>query len=177
MLRLILLLWTIYSNNPNLRASDPHSEIPSLNYFLSLSIDLFCSALGKLLFLTFDTKFYRDVPSIIYNGSITFPLDFDILLPSESHTKGWSNTSLKGNYFTSQRDIITILATQKNRISWPVSKIEFGKNYLKSLCYLFGHFRGEKGKSPELNQVSNTSGSWCNYISSLEIPSLASAFV
>jgi len=88
---------------------------------------------------------------------MTFPLDFDILFPYESQTNGWSKTYLKGIFPVSQRDIITILATQKNNISCPVYKIWFGKNVLKSGCSASGHFKGENGNSPELNHVSNTS--------------------
>ena len=51
-------------------------------------MDLACYPLGKLLFLIFDIRFSSEVPSITSKGSITFPLDFDILFPSESQTKG-----------------------------------------------------------------------------------------
>jgi len=50
-------------------------------------------------------------------GSITLPLDLDILPPASSHTIGCKKTYLKGNLSVSSRDIITIRATQKNKIS------------------------------------------------------------
>lgn len=92
--------------------------------------ELSCSPLAKLLFLTLVIKLSNEVPSIIYNGSMTLPLDFDILFPYESQTIGCNNTYLKGTLSVSQSDIITILATQKNKISCPVYKIEFGKKAL-----------------------------------------------
>lgn len=117
MFKLILLLCTIYESKPNLRASEPHTGIPSANSCFSLRIDASCSPLGRLLLLTLLIRLQSCVPSIISSGSITLPLDLDILLPSESHTSGCKRTSLKGNLSVSQRDIITILATQKKSIS------------------------------------------------------------
>jgi len=46
---------------------------------------------------------------------------------------------LKGNFSKSNSDIKTILATQKKRISAPVSKMELGKKALKSGFSSFGH--------------------------------------
>jgi hypothetical protein len=86
------------------------------------------------------------------------------LFPSESHTIGCKNTVLNGSLSVSHKLIITILATQKKRISCPVSRIEFGKNCLKSKLSVLGHPRIENGNNPELNQVSNTSSSWAIYI-------------
>jgi hypothetical protein len=42
------------------------------------------------------------------------------LFPSLSQTNGWSKTSLNGALSVNQYDIITILATQKNKMSLPV---------------------------------------------------------
>ncbi|CAB4763879.1 unannotated protein [freshwater metagenome] len=52
----------------------------------------------------------------------------------------------------------TIRATQKNRMSYPVTKTLVGKNFAKS-SVLSGQPSVEKGQSPEENQVSKTSGS------------------
>ena len=159
MLRFILRPWAMYAISPNRRASDPHSDIPWGNSLCIFSIDFFFSPSGNVLFFILLTKFSNPVPSMISNGSITFPLDFDILFPSESHTIGWRRISLNGSLSVSHNDIMTILATQKNNISWPVYKTELGKKALKSGCSSFGHLTGEKGNSPELNHVSSTSWS------------------
>ena len=54
---------------------------------------------------------------------------------------------------------MTILATQKNNISYPVSKTEFGKKVLKSKESVFGQSKQENGNNALLNHVSNTSSS------------------
>jgi hypothetical protein len=51
-------------------------------------------------------------------------------------------------------------ATQKKRISQPVSRMVLGKNALRSTESSLGHPRVEKGKSPEENHVSSTSLSY-----------------
>jgi hypothetical protein len=58
----------------------------------------------------------------------------------------------------SSKDIITILATQKNKISYPVSSNYPGKNDFKS-AVCFGQPMVAKGNKPELNHVSKTSSS------------------
>lgn len=58
------------------------------------------------------------------------------------------------------RYIHTIRATQKNRMSIPVSSRVVGKNALKSSWSTSGQLNTENGNSPELNQVSSTSSSW-----------------
>jgi len=65
-------------------------------------------------------------PSMTSTGSITFPKDLLIFLPYASLTIGCRNTVLKGNWSVNKNPIMTILATQKNNISCPVSNIELG---------------------------------------------------
>ncbi len=130
MLRLMLVPWTMYANKPNLKASEPHSEIPCGNSCFNFLTEVSCYPFDKLLSLIFLIKLSRLVPSMIYKGSITLPLVLDILFPSLSQTIGWSKTSLKGALSVSQNDIMTILATQKNKISLPVYNIWFGKKAL-----------------------------------------------
>lgn len=101
----------------------------------------------------------KEHPSIISIGSITFPFDFDIFSPFSALTILWSKTVLKGTYPVSIKLIIAILATQKNNISYPVSKIVFGNNSLYSGSFSFGHPAQEKGNKAEENQVSRTSSS------------------
>lgn len=139
-------------------------------------MEVSCSPLGRLLVLTLLMRLSRVVPSMISRGSITLPRDLDILFPYESQTRGCRRTSLKGILPVSQTDIITMRATQKKRISWPVSRSWLGKKVLKSRCSVSGHFRGEKGKRPELNQVSSTSPSCSTSIYSLGSPNNFSAF-
>ena len=55
-------------------------------------------------------------------GSITFPRDFDIFLPSLSRTMACKYTSVNGSLSVSCRPIMTMRATQKNKISNPVSR-------------------------------------------------------
>src|SRR4051794_124029 len=57
------------------------------------------------------------------------------------------------------RPIIIIRATQKKMMSCPVSITEVGYHVSSSLVFS-GQPRVENGHSPELNQVSSTSGSW-----------------
>lgn len=120
----------------------------------------------RLPYFSFLTKFSSGVPSITSSGSMTFPLVLDIFSPFLSHTIGCRKTVLNGNFPVSHRLIITILATQKNRMSCPVYKMLFGKNCLKSGWVSSGQLKTENGKRPELNQVSRTSSSWWRVISS-----------
>lgn len=96
---------------------------------------------------------------MISKGSITFPKLLLIFLPSASLIIGCKNTSLKGKVSHKINDIITILETQNDKISCPVSKIEFGKNAFKSGFYSSGHPIVENGNKPEEYQVSKTSSS------------------
>jgi hypothetical protein len=52
-----------------------------------------------------------------------------------------------------------IRATQKKRMSQPVSSMLVGKNFLKSSLSVLGQPRMAMGHRPELNQVSRQSGS------------------
>lgn len=54
---------------------------------------------------------------------------------------------------------MAIRATQKNRISLPVSNTELGKKASKSFDSQLGHSKAEKGSNPEENHVSSTSSS------------------
>ena len=83
---------------------------------------------------------------------------------------------MKGSLSVSKIDIMTILATQKNKISTPVSKILFGKKALKSGFSSFGQPNTENGNKAELNQVSKTSGSYVKVISSFDLLNLIIAF-
>ena len=51
-------------------------------------------------------------------------------------------------------------ATQKKRMSCPVSITCVGKNLARSAASSLGHPRVENGQRPEENQVSSTSSSW-----------------
>ena len=54
---------------------------------------------------------------------------------------------------------MTIRATQKNRMSHPVSSMVEGKNAFRSSADTSGQPRPDMGNNPELNQVSRTSES------------------
>eukprot|EP00878_Enallax_costatus_P044289 GHUV01052751.1.p1 GENE.GHUV01052751.1~~GHUV01052751.1.p1 ORF type:complete len:107 (+),score=9.59 GHUV01052751.1:3-323(+) len=56
------------------------------------------------------------------NGSITLPRDLLILRPLSSRTSPCKYTVWKGDCPVSARPIMIMRATQKNRISWPVSR-------------------------------------------------------
>lgn len=129
-------------------------------YLIALSI----SSFGRLPSFIFYIKFSKEVPSIISSGSITLPRLFDIFFPSLSLINGWRNTYLNGTLSKNSNENYTILATQKKRISQPVSRIVFGKKALKSGWLLLGHPNVENGNNPDENQVSNTSSSWDNLI-------------
>ena len=155
--RLILLVRYIQESRPKRRASDPHSGIPSGNSFSFCFRVLSISSQGRFPSRTLDLRFSRVVPSMISTGSITFPRLLDIFFPSLSLMIGCKNTVLKGSVSMSQQENITIRATQKNRISHPVSRIVLGKNALRSNVYSLGHPRVENGNRPEENHVSRTS--------------------
>lgn len=59
-------------------------------------------------------------------GSITLPTDLDILRPYLSRTIACRYTVLKGSLPVRVSPIMTIRATQKNRMSWPVSRMVLG---------------------------------------------------
>mmetsp|Transcript_29874 Transcript_29874/g.114682 ORF Transcript_29874/g.114682 Transcript_29874/m.114682 type:complete len:231 (-) Transcript_29874:1252-1944(-) len=69
---------------------------------------------------------------------------------------------------------MTILATQKNKMSWPVSNRVVGKKPSRSFVSS-GQPKTEKGKSPEENQVSNTSSSCSKVSSAASTPSFSAA--
>src|SRR3712207_6407326 len=89
---------------------------------------------------------------------MTFPSDFDIFRPSESRIRLWQYTSLKGTFPVRCSDSMIIRATQKNRISQPVSSTDVGKSVRISSVSL-GQPSVLNGQRPELNQVSRLSSS------------------
>ena len=61
-----------------------------------------------------------------FRGSMTFPSDLDIFLPCASRTMACRYTCLNGTFPVSFMPIITMRATQKNMMSWPVSSNDVG---------------------------------------------------
>ena len=111
------LLWFTKLNNEYLNASDPQAGIPFLNLFYIFLTALSFSFLDNIEFFILSTNTSNSQPFMIYNGSITLPNDLDIFLPSSSLTMLCSITSVNGSLSVNIRLIITILATQKNKIS------------------------------------------------------------
>ena len=64
--------------------------------------------------------------SHISSGSMTLPVDLDIFLPSASRTRAWMYTSSKGTLSMKWMPIIIMRATQKNRMSKPVTRQDVG---------------------------------------------------
>lgn len=171
-----MLFQIIYDSNPNLRASVPHSGIPVGNlFFLSYSASLI-SLSGRLESYTFCKSYCKVQLSITSRGSMTFPFDFDILLPFSSLTIGCKKTVLNGSLSQRHKLIMTIRATQKKMMSDPVSKRSPSKNALKSGCSSLGHPIVLKGKRPDENQVSRTSSSCFNQTWSIETLNFFAAF-
>src|SRR4029453_2255033 len=99
--------------------------------------------------------------SIQSSGSTTLPNDFDIFLPCWSRTMPCSATTSNGcSPSIAYSPNIIIRATQKNRMSYPVTSTDVGEN-LSSSAVLSGQPRVENGPTPEENQVSRTPSSWC----------------
>mmetsp|Transcript_8973 Transcript_8973/g.40766 ORF Transcript_8973/g.40766 Transcript_8973/m.40766 type:complete len:212 (+) Transcript_8973:2239-2874(+) len=98
--------------------------------------------------------------SMTLSGSTTLPKDLDILRPFSSRTKPWRKTVWNGSLPVMPYDIMTMRATQKKRMSCPVSITCVGKNLAMSSASSSGHPSVENGQSPEENQVSKTSSSW-----------------
>jgi hypothetical protein len=96
---------------------------------------------------------------------MTFPRDLLIFFPSESLTRGWRKTDLNGIELFKAKLMIVILATQKKRMSLPVSSKELGKREELDF-YSFGQLRVLKGRREEENHVSSTSGSLVIFTSS-----------
>ena len=118
----------------------------------------------KLQYNTHDNTNGTRETKLTSSGSITLPFDLDIFTPSLSRTIACRYTSLKGSWSVNCRDIITMRATQKKRISRPVSSKLPGKNPRKS-GVSSGQPSTEKGKRPLLNHVSSTSSSCCKCMS------------
>ena len=66
---------------------------------------------------------YRSIISI---GSITFPSDFDIFRPCPSRTRPWITALRNGTSPASDIPDMIIRATQRYRISYPVTSTAFG---------------------------------------------------
>ena len=64
--------------------------------------------------------------SMTTTGSATLPFDFDIFWPSASRTIACRYTSRNGTSFMKWIPSIAIRATQKNRMSGPVTSTEVG---------------------------------------------------
>ena len=105
--------------------------------------------------------------SITSSGSTTLPVDLLIFLPLASRTRPCKYTVLNGTLLTTASCIIIIRATQKNKISEPVTKSEVGKKRCIMLFFLSASVLPVQpnvpiGQMPDENQVSNTSGSRVN---------------
>ena len=59
--------------------------------------------------------------AMVLSGFTTLPSDLDIFRPCSSRTSPCRNTVLKGASPVNSRPIMIIRATQKKRMSWPVS--------------------------------------------------------
>mmetsp|Transcript_34107 Transcript_34107/g.77028 ORF Transcript_34107/g.77028 Transcript_34107/m.77028 type:complete len:309 (+) Transcript_34107:948-1874(+) len=175
MSRLMSRPWTVYARRPIRSASAPHLGMPSVSAKSSSKsrFALATSLAGRLPPSTFSHRASSEQPWITSSGSITFPRDLDILRPSLSRTMACRYTSLKGSWSVNASDIITMRATQKKRMSRPVSSRELGKKPCMS-GVSSGQPMVEKGKRPLLNHVSKTSGSCANTTScGLHLRSLA----
>ena len=64
--------------------------------------------------------------SHISSGSTTFPFVFDIFWPFSSRTRPWSTTSSKGARPSNHVPAMIIRATQKKRMSKPVTRTLVG---------------------------------------------------
>ena len=60
------------------------------------------------------------------SGSMTLPLDFDILAPSASRIRALMKTRSNGTFPVKCRPIIIIRATQKKMMSKPVTRVSVG---------------------------------------------------
>ena len=154
----LIELYTMYARRVKRKASVPQGGIPSGNFADCKFKARFFSFSGKFEFANLSSKVYSVHPSVTSRGSITFPFDLDIFYPSSSRTIGWRKTVWNGSLSVKLRDIITIRATQKNRISPPVSSKSPGKKAFISFVSS-GQPIVEIGKNPEENQVSSTSSS------------------
>src|SRR5699024_5687191 len=96
--------------------------------------------------------------SITSSGSIPFPKDLLIFRPSSSSIRPVKNTSLNGTSPICSILENTILITQKNIISYPVTSTSVGKKYSSSLVFS-GQPKVEKGHNADENQVSKVSSS------------------
>ena len=76
---------------------------------------------GELPLVSANRRASAPYMSISSSGSITLPLDLLILTPSGSRISPCRYTVSKGISEVFLRPIIIMRATQKNRMSWPVS--------------------------------------------------------
>mmetsp|Transcript_50096 Transcript_50096/g.123062 ORF Transcript_50096/g.123062 Transcript_50096/m.123062 type:complete len:210 (+) Transcript_50096:214-843(+) len=114
------------------------------------------------------------MPSITHSGSITLPFDLLILRLCASRTMACSITSRNGRRSVRCSDIITMRATQKKRMSWPVSSSCVGKKRSRS-AVRSGQPNTLNGKRPLLNHVSSTSASCATRTRASGTPCLAAA--
>mmetsp|Transcript_16626 Transcript_16626/g.55880 ORF Transcript_16626/g.55880 Transcript_16626/m.55880 type:complete len:268 (+) Transcript_16626:969-1772(+) len=134
--------------------------MPPGNSRFCASLALATSLASRLPASSFAWSSSRRMPPITSRGSITLPSDLDILRPCLSRTMAWRYTSVKGSLSVMAREHMTMRATQKKRMSWPVSRRVVGCHpAFMSRASSSGHPRHEKGKRPEENHVSSTSSS------------------
>src|SRR4029077_17688184 len=96
-------------------------------------------------------------------GSSPVPLDLDIFSPPDVRTSACKYTAWNGTLLVKWMPSMIIRATQKNKMSYPVIIKLVGYYFAKSAVFA-GHPSVEKGHSPELNQVSRTSGSCSRFV-------------
>src|SRR4029077_4265555 len=96
-------------------------------------------------------------------GSSPVPLDLDIFSPPDVRTSACKYTAWNGTLPVKWMPSMIIRATQKNRMSYPVIIKLVGYYFAKSAVFS-GQPSVENGHSPELNQVSRTSGSCSRFV-------------
>jgi hypothetical protein len=111
----------LYAHSANLNASVPHCGMPFGKSFFWPALALVISLSSKLPSCNFSCNYSKGRPWITSKGSITLPRDLDILRPWASRIIAWHKTSLNGTFPVNRTPSITIRATQKKRISHPVS--------------------------------------------------------
>mmetsp|Transcript_20475 Transcript_20475/g.38934 ORF Transcript_20475/g.38934 Transcript_20475/m.38934 type:complete len:334 (-) Transcript_20475:592-1593(-) len=158
MSRLMSRACVVYATRAKRSASVPHSGMPLGKSSVCPSWAFLTSFASRFPFSRVACRSLREIPSTTWMGSITLPRDLDILRPCASRTMACKYTCLNGTLPVSARLIITMRATQKKRMSCPVSSSAPGKKSSRSgVCS--GHPMVEKGNRPEENHVSSTSGS------------------
>lgn len=116
----------VYAHSAKRSASVPHCGIPFGKSFFWPAVAFAISFASRLPSASLAWRASSDRPWITSSGSITFPSDLDILRPCASRIIAWQSTSLNGIWPVSLSPSMTIRATQKKRMSQPVSRIEDG---------------------------------------------------